>query len=34
MNFGPGAPFAVAAGLCIPALFMAWRVSKAMRRSA
>lgn len=34
MSFGPGAPFAVAAGLCIPALFMAWQVSKAVRRSA
>jgi MFS family permease len=34
ISFGPSAPFAVAAGLCIPALFMAWRVSKAMRRSA
>lgn len=32
--FGPSAPFAVAAGLCVPALFMAWRVSKAVRRSA
>jgi DHA1 family tetracycline resistance protein-like MFS transporter len=31
---GPSAPFAVAAGLCLPALFMAWRVSKAVRRSA
>ncbi|NBB17290.1 MFS transporter [Caulobacter sp. SLTY] len=31
---GPSAPFAVAAGLCVPALFMAWRVSKAVRRSA
>ncbi|MBI1405864.1 MAG: MFS transporter [Caulobacter sp.] len=28
------APFAVAAGMCLPALFMAWRVSKAVRRSA
>ena len=25
---------AVAAGLCVPALFMAWQVSKAVRRSA
>jgi predicted MFS family arabinose efflux permease len=33
-GIGPGAPFAVAAGLCLPALFMAWRVSKAVRRSA
>ena len=32
--FGPSAPFAVAAGLCLPALFMAWQVSKAVRRSA
>lgn len=31
---GPSAPFAVAAGLCVPALFMAWQVSKAIRRSA
>ena len=31
---GPNAPFAVAAILCLPALFMAWRVSKAVRRSA
>ena len=31
---GPSAPVAVAAGLCLPALFMAWRVSKAVRRSA
>ncbi len=31
---GPSAPFAVAAGLTLPALFMAWRVSKAIRRSA
>jgi hypothetical protein len=30
----PGAPFAVAAALCIPAIFMAWRVSRAVRRSA
>jgi len=34
MTFGPSAPFAVAAGLCVPALFMAWQVSKALRRSA
>ncbi|MDP1739026.1 MAG: MFS transporter [Caulobacter sp.] len=34
MNFGPNAPFVVAAGLCVPALFMAWQVSKAVRRSA
>ncbi len=34
MNFGPNAPFAVAAGLCVPALLMAWQVSKAVRRSA
>ncbi|WGM40161.1 MFS transporter [Caulobacter sp. NIBR1757] len=33
-GIGPSAPFAVAAGLCLPALFMAWRVSKAVRRSA
>ncbi|HRD28151.1 MAG TPA: MFS transporter, partial [Caulobacter sp.] len=33
-GFGPSAPFAVAAGLCLPALFMAWQVSKAVRRSA
>ncbi|MFZ5670373.1 MAG: MFS transporter [Pseudomonadota bacterium] len=33
-GFGPGAPFAAAAGLCVPALFMAWQVSKAVRRSA
>ncbi|HYE47469.1 MAG TPA: MFS transporter [Caulobacter sp.] len=33
-GIGPSAPFAAAAGLCIPALFMAWRVSKAVRRSA
>jgi DHA1 family tetracycline resistance protein-like MFS transporter len=32
--FGPSAPFAAAAGLCIPALFMSWQVSKAIRRSA
>lgn len=32
--FGPNGPFAVASALCIPALFMAWRVSKAVRRSA
>ncbi|MBP7705206.1 MAG: MFS transporter [Caulobacter sp.] len=32
--FGPNGPFAVAAALCIPALFMAWQVSKAVRRSA
>jgi DHA1 family tetracycline resistance protein-like MFS transporter len=32
--FGPNGPFAVAAALCVPALFMAWRVSKAVRRSA
>ena len=31
---GPSAPFAAAALLCIPALFMAWQVSKAVRRSA
>ena len=31
---GPSAPFAVAAGLCVPALLMAWQVSKAVRRSA
>jgi len=31
---GPSAPFAVAAGLCLPALLMAWRVSRAVRRSA
>jgi DHA1 family tetracycline resistance protein-like MFS transporter len=30
----PSAPFAAAALLCLPALFMAWRVSKAIRRSA
>jgi len=30
----PSAPFVVAAGLCLPALFMAWQVSKAVRRSA
>lgn len=34
MNFGPSAPFAVASGLCVPALLMAWQVSKAVRRSA
>ena len=34
MTFGPSAPFAVAAALCVPALFMAWQVSKAVRRSA
>lgn len=34
LAFGPGAPFAVAALLCIPALFMAWQVSKAIGRSA
>ncbi len=33
-GIGPSAPFAVAASLCLPALFMAWRVSKAVRRSA
>ena len=33
-TFGPNGPFAVAAGLCLPALFMAWQVSKAVRRSA
>ena len=33
-GIGPNAPFAVAAFLCIPALFMAWQVSKAVRRSA
>jgi MFS family permease len=33
-GIGPNAPFAVAAILCLPALFMAWRVSKAVRRSA
>jgi MFS family permease len=32
--FGPNAPFVLAAALCIPALFMAWQVSKAVRRSA
>ncbi|MFN3856440.1 MAG: MFS transporter [Caulobacter sp.] len=30
----PGAPFVVAGLLCLPAMFMAWRVSKAIRRSA
>jgi len=30
----PEAPFIVAAALCLPAIFMAWRVSKAVRRSA
>ena len=30
----PSAPFLVAGLLCLPALFMAWRVSKAIRRSA
>ncbi|RYF94508.1 MAG: MFS transporter [Caulobacteraceae bacterium] len=34
VGVGPSAPFAVAAGLCLPAVFMAWRVSKAVRRSA
>ena len=34
ITFGPSAPFAVAAGLCVPALLMAWQVSKAVRRSA
>ncbi len=34
VSVSPSAPFAVAAGLCVPALFMAWRVSKAVRRSA
>ena len=33
-TFGPSAPFAVASGLCVPALLMAWQVSKAVRRSA
>ena len=33
-NFGPSAPFAVACGLTVPALFMAWQVSKAVRKSA
>jgi DHA1 family tetracycline resistance protein-like MFS transporter len=33
-SIGPSAPFSVAAGLCLPAVFMAWRVSKAVRRSA
>lgn len=32
--FGANGPFAVASALCIPALFMAWQVSKAVRRSA
>lgn len=32
--FGPTAPFAVASFLCLPALLMAWQVSKAVRRSA
>ncbi|MDP1632431.1 MAG: MFS transporter [Caulobacter sp.] len=31
-GFGPSAPFAVAAGLCIPALFMAWQVKRQVRR--
>jgi MFS transporter, DHA1 family, tetracycline resistance protein len=31
---GVTAPFAVAAGLCLPAMFMAWRVSKAIKRRA
>jgi DHA1 family tetracycline resistance protein-like MFS transporter len=30
----PSAPFVAAAALCLPAIFMAWRVSKAVRRSA
>ncbi len=33
-NFGPGAPFAVASALTVPALLMAWQVSKAVRKSA
>ena len=33
-GFGPSAPFAVAAGLCVPALFMAWRVSRVMKDRA
>ncbi len=32
--FGAGAPFAVASFLCLPALLMAWQVSKAARRPA
>jgi predicted MFS family arabinose efflux permease len=34
MSFGPNAPFVAAAGLCLLALAMAWRVSKAVRRTA
>jgi MFS family permease len=33
-NFGPSAPFAVASALTVPALFMAWQVSKAVRRKS
>lgn len=33
-KFGPDAPFAVACGLTVPALFMAWQVSRAVRKSA